>query len=255
MGNKDIAIQSPPNAADRMMALIEKMASDPNADADKARAFLDMQITIMDKQAHIDFQAAKSRIKEKLQHIKIVKNRQVAYDLDKNDKSKGQKEAFKYAALEDIDKIVGPLLSEEGISDSYTMTPIGNGWYSVKCLLSKGLYTEETEVPLPLDASGGKNNVQGAGSTFYYGRRYTLTAAIGLVVVGQDDDGAGGPITDEQATEIKMELKESSMDVKRFLKTLGVESVDEIKTKDHARALNSIQAYALREIRKVKKDA
>ena len=235
-----------PNIADRMMTLIERAASDPTFDAAKAKTFLEMQIIVMDKQAHIDFAEAKARIKTKLQGIKIVKNRQVAYDLEKGNKAAGQKEAFKYAALEDIDKIVGPMLAEEAISDSYTMEPIGSGWYQVTCRLSKGLHTEETKIPLPLDASGGKNNVQGAGSTFSYGRRYALSASIGLVVVGQDDDAAGGPITDEQAAELKGLLKEAGMDSKRFLKNMNAESVEEIKTKDHARALNSVQAYMYR---------
>lgn len=239
--SKEITVAKPLSTSERMMQIIERVASDPNADAGKAKAFLDMQLSIMNTQAHIDFQEAIARIKTKLKDIKIVKTRQVAYDIDKNDKSKGQKEAFKYAALEDIDKIVAPLLAEEGITDSYVMEPIANGWYNVKCRLSKGLYTEEFPVPLPLDSSGGKNGTQGAGSTFMYGRRYSLCAALGVVIQGMDDDGTGGPIDDAQALHIKNLIKESGADTAGFLKYMKTDCVENILFKDYRKATSALE--------------
>src|SRR5215831_13962192 len=49
---------------------------------------------------------------EKLDGIKIVKNRPVLSESD-NGKHRGTVEAFKYAPLEEIDKHLRPLLTEE----------------------------------------------------------------------------------------------------------------------------------------------
>lgn len=245
-----IAHVKEPTTADRMMSLIERSAADPASDPAKLKALLDVQIQIMDKQAEIDFFAAKARLKELLKDIKIVKNRSVGYDIEKGKPEKGQREAFKYVPLEDIDAVIAPLLVEVGITDSYTMDELTGGWYKTTCRLSKGTFTEVTTIPLPLDTSGGKNNVQSAGSTFSYGRRYTLCASIGLVVRGQDDDATGGPITNEQAVELDVALNESGLARDKFLKKFKVEDVRDIKTKDFINATGTITAYVNAQKRK-----
>jgi hypothetical protein len=46
-------------------------------------------------------------------------------------------------------------------------------------------------MPLPFDTSGGKNAVQGSGSSIAYGKRYTTIAILGIVEKGVDNDGNG----------------------------------------------------------------
>ncbi len=42
----------------------------------------------------------------------------------------------------------------------------------------------------PLDQSGSKNAIQGAGSSVAYGKRYTLCAILNIVTNGDDRNGA-----------------------------------------------------------------
>lgn len=65
-------------------------------------------------------------------------------------------------------------------------------------------FTEESgKMPLPLDTSGGKNNVQGSGSAQSYGQRYSTRAILGLQFEPGHDDGdlialPDEPLNDQQ---------------------------------------------------------
>lgn len=232
----------------QFMNMLERMATDPNADATKARVFFDMRADFMKEKRMTEFDQAHARIKKYMRDnkIRIVKTRTVGYDIEKGNKAAGQKEAFKYAAVDDIDPIIGPLLEAEGITDSYTMESIGSGWYNVTCTLKLNGHREKSTIPMPLDTSGGKNNTQGSGSTMSYGKRHSLVAALGLTIYGQDNDGAGAPVTNEQAVELDKLLTESGMDKAKFLALMKVEDVRAIPTKEYGRAKNALEAALYR---------
>jgi hypothetical protein len=233
-------VESPVTAT---LALIERMVSDPLVDVDKLERMLSMQERIMGKQAEMEFNQALSRVAEKMP--RIVKGKSVSYK---------ETEAFKYATYEDIDKAVRPLLIEEGMSLSFsTEIRDGGGIVVIGTLSHRNGHFRTAAIPVPLDTSGGKNNVQGMGSSFAYGKRYTMCMLLNIVTVGEDDDGQGGPITDEQAAELKAGLKESGLDVKKFLATLKAESVEQIRTRDYLRAKTAIDAKLYRNLQEEEK--
>ena len=59
------------------------------------------------------------------------------------------------------------------------------------CVLTHVLgHSERVPMQSGRDESGGKNSIQGLGSTVTYLQRYTLLAATGMAVKGPDNDGA-----------------------------------------------------------------
>lgn len=243
MTENQLATTTPTEATPTgIIALIDRIAATPDVDIDKLERLLALQERMMKTQAQIDFDDAIARICKKLTHIRIVKKKSVGYDIDKNDKSKGTKTAFKYTPLEEIDRIVKPMLDEEQITFSVSMEQGTNGWYNVTGTLTRKGHSKSSTMPLPLDASGGKNNVQGAGSTSSYGARYTLSRLLNIVTVGEDDDGGGGTITNEQAVEIDLLIAESKVNKEKFLERMGAATAQDIMTKDYARAVNSLKA-------------
>ncbi len=97
--------------------------------------------------------------------------------------------------------------------------------------------------PLPLDTSGGKNNLQGAGSTFSYGKRYTATMLLNLTFEGEDDDGVKGGtqlIDDESVKRLSDLIMETKSDFNRFLKFMEVDGLPEIEVKDFPKAVNML---------------
>jgi hypothetical protein len=88
-----------------------------------------------------------------------------------------------------------------------------------------------------LDSSGGKNNIQGMGSSFSYGKRYTTTALLNIVTEGEDDDGARGGarfISEVQADELRelcrMAGRQEGPFLARVFAGSDIRSFEEIET-------------------------
>lgn len=100
--------------------------------------------------------------------------------------------AYKYANLADVCNAVIKALSDVGISHDWTHCKKGPQ-IAVTCTLTHELgHSKSTELEAGLDDTGGKNNLQGLGSTVSYLERYTLLGVCGLAVDDEmDNDGAG----------------------------------------------------------------
>lgn len=230
--SRELSPSTAPALTGGFMSIIEKAAALENIDVDKLERMMAMQLQWEDRQAEVAFNEAMTRVAARIGNIKIVRTRGVSYD-----KGEIKKDAFKYAAIEDIDRLIAPILAEEGVTVSFDTEPSATqGWHNIIIRVSHGRHTKSAKVPLPLDTSGGKNNTQGMGSTYSYGKRYALCAFFNIVTVGDDDDGAGGAITDEQAAEIKTALRDTESDVVKFLAYMKVASVEEIRTRDYKKA-------------------
>lgn len=233
-------------AAAGMSGLIEKLAQNPDIDVSKVQALLDMQLQIWDRMAKMAF--ARDFSAMSLVLPRIVKTKSVAYDIDKNNKALGQKEAFTYATIEDIDAIVRPILPKFGFTLSFTSrTREAGGLISVATLTHRDGHESVCELPLAIDTSGGKTNLQGMGSTSSYGVRYGTKILLNLITIGADNDGSGKDVDDtvmdsEQAAEIDTLLRTAinAFDTdgtkklkERFLTHFAVDQIPNLRTKDY----------------------
>jgi hypothetical protein len=77
------------------------------------------------------------------------------------------------------------------ITHRWKSTDLPGGYTRVTCFLRHRLGHEEEGASLagPADQSGGKNPIQGVGSSTAYLERYTFLATCGLVPTGMDKDG------------------------------------------------------------------
>jgi len=245
----------PSDGAAAVLALIERVALDPGADAAKLESIVAMYQQLKAKEAELAFNGAKGRILKKLAGIKLVKNRPALYEIYEIDKGKSQKrtyEAFKYAPLEEIDKHLRPLLLEEEMDLSYSDEPREHGWILLRGRLKHlpSGYFEDSFMPAPLDTSGGKSTVQGVGSTNSYLRRYIACNIFNIVVVGDDDDGNGGTI-DEAQTSTLLELIKKAKVGPKFLKYMRAQSIEEagsleaavatIASRDYRKAITTLE--------------
>jgi hypothetical protein len=129
---------------------------------------------------------------------------------------------FRHETMQDIADQINPILSAHGVSYRFR-TDSGTNGVTVTCVLMHELgHTEENSLTAPMDTSGGKNNVQGIGSSQTYLQRYTLRAALGLAIA-KDDDGKSSelkevePITAQQAELIAAKLEEKGRTVAQWL--------------------------------------
>jgi len=220
-----------------LLAAIVAMARDPSVDVTKLSAILQMQERMEERQAAAEFNRAFAAMEPLLPRVK--KNGTVEY--------KGAK-AFNFARWEDIDAVIRPIMREHGFSLSFDTAPRtseGGGLIVTGTLLHISGHSKSASIPLALDASGGKNNLQGGGSTFSYGKRYCTTMLLNLTFEGEDDDGQRGGtvyINDEQLAKIIDLIKETKADTVAFLRFLGVDALTDIEVKNYPSAVNALLA-------------
>jgi hypothetical protein len=227
-----------------VLALIERMALDPRVDVEKLDRLMAMYERLKAKEAELAFNAAKGRILKKLAGIKIVKNRSVLHEFEREKPQMGTYEAFRYAPLEEIDKYLRPLLAEEEMDLSYSDEPGQGGGILVRGRLKhlpSGHY-EDSSMPAPPDTTGGKSEVQAVGSTNSFLRRYIACNIFNIVVVGDDDDRTGGTI-DEAQTKTILDLIQKAKVGPKFLKYMKAQSVEETGSLKAAVATIAVRDY------------
>jgi len=242
----------PADSASTVLALIERVALDPGADAEKLGRMTAMYDALKAKEAELAYNAAKGRILKKLAGIKIVKNRSVLNEVDNAKPQRGIGEAFKYAPLEEIDKHLRPLLAEEEMDLSYSDEPAAGGGLRIRGRLKhlRSGYYEDSFLSAPPDTTGGKSNVQAVGSTNSYLRRYVACNIFNIVVVGDDDDGNGGTIDEAQSRTLLALIKKAKVGPK-FLKYMKARNVEEagslkaavatIAARDYRKAVSTLE--------------
>lgn len=224
------------------LEVITKAAMDPAVDPNKMMGLLDVQERMMNKKAQMEFDADFAKLQAALP--RITKDAKI--------KHKDTVIAH-YATYEQIDAVIRPLLIEHGFGLRYGTKPNGNTIVIEATLSHKGGHSITDQIPLGIDASGAKNNVQGVGSTIAYGKRYLVGMLLNLVFEGDDDDGQKSgftPMSDDQAATLKELIRETNTDVQRFLQTMfnGVKSIDDIPASDYQRAYNALNSKKMRTV-------
>lgn len=105
---------------------------------------------------------------------------------------------YRYAKMDDIaDAINGPL-GQCGLSYKFEMafTVEGDKHFEVAaCVVSHVAgHSERTEFKVPVEFSGGMNQIQAFGSASTYAKRYALCNAFGITP-DEDDDAGSGTVT------------------------------------------------------------
>lgn len=219
-----------PNTAAAIIQVIERAATDASVDVDKMERLLAMQERIMDRQAHAAYTAAMAEMQPKLPTIK-------KRGAIKNNSGKVQST---YAKWEDIDAAIRPILTKYGFALTFR-TETREGRPVVWAVLShREGHSERTEVELPIDSSGSKNNVQGVGSSMSYGKRYAASALLNLVTEDEDDDGqmggAGALISDDQVRELRRLMTEVKANAGAYFEYLGVQALEDLPAPKFAEA-------------------
>lgn len=238
-----VAVAQPVGEMAALFSMIERAARDPNVDIAKMERLFEMQQQAAAKRARMEYDAAFSLMQPRLPEI------------DKRGKilikSKGSEEVVQstpYALWDDTNKVIKPILAEFGFGLSFRITQTPDRLTTTAVLSHVGGHREETSFSAPIDNTGSKNNVQGWGSSFTYGKRYSGTALLNITTRGEDDDGkaagAAAPISDDQAIEIRDLIEATGTDEAAFCKYIGTEKLSILPAKDFGRAMMALKKKA-----------
>ena len=183
MGKKSegAVVAAEPQGAGSLMVLINRAAVDPAFDVAKLDALLKVKMEWEKDEARKAFVVALNQFKAN--PPTLTKNKAVHFET-----SKGNTD-YRHATLDQVSAVIGKALSAVGISHRWDVEQREGSIY-VGCILTheRG-HSEKVQIVGAADTSGSKNSIQAIGSTITYLQRYTLLAATGLAVQGQDDDG------------------------------------------------------------------
>jgi len=219
---------------DPFLEMIERVASNPEIDADKIQKILDMQIQVMDRTARDEFYAAMNRVQAELPIV-------AREALNSQTQSK-------YAKIEAIAKAIKPVYTKEGFSMSFGQGKSDHEDYiRIDGVLrhSSGHCEDTYHIDLPVDNVGikgsvNKTMVHATGSTLTYGRRY-LTCMMFNVATEDDTDG-NKPfdpppvkfISKPQIKQVKEMVEAAGEDMDKLVAWCKAESLETIPANKYA---------------------
>lgn len=202
------------------------IAVQQGADIDKLEKLMALQERWEANNARKAFTVAMAKFKEN--PPKIVKDTQVSYKTDKGTTN------YMHAKLDQVTEVIARALSAVEISHRFAIDQTDKG-IMVHCVLTHVLgHSERTSLAACADTSGGKNAIQGVGSTVSYLQRYTLLAATGLATGEGDDDGQGSEptISEKQLGELRDLLAALERREDSYVKYLKLKSLDSLPAKN-----------------------
>lgn len=210
------SLPAPQSESAAILSMIERMAVDPNIDPDRIERFIALKERMDANAAKVAYNAAYATMQPELPAIP----------------KRGQSNTGNYALWEDIQDRIIPVLAEHGFGLSFKTKVEGETITVTAILRHEAGHEDSTELPLPTDKSGSKNNVQGVGSSVSYGKRYTASALLNIRVAGEDDDGVAAGIGDlvsmEQIEALQDLINEAGTTTEKFCKWAKVQALKEI---------------------------
>jgi hypothetical protein len=174
------ALPAPAPSTD-VMLVIERVASNPDADIAKLERLIELKRTIDADRARSEFYAAFAEMQGEIPEI-----------TEKGEIKVDGLVRSRFAKNEDIQKVVKPILQKHGFALSFRneFLPELKSIKVIGILSHRSGHTERDEFIAAADTSGSKNAIQALGSTRSYGQRYTTIALLNIAT-REDDDGVG----------------------------------------------------------------
>lgn len=235
----NIAIADPGVSAETkaMMAMIEQIALNPQADVEKLRAVMDMKMEMFNRSAEIEFNAAMSLVQAEIEPVARS--------------SQNKQTNSRYSKLEKIIEQCAPIWTKHGFSLMFgTDDCPRDEWYRVTCEVShRAGHSKHYHADLPPDMHGiqgavNKTPIHGFGSTTAYGRRYLTTLIFNIALKDEDNDGNRTPaktVNAEQIANIKALAEEVKANMPQFLKFLKVEKLEDLPASKYAGAIQALE--------------
>lgn len=202
-----------------------QIAIERGADLDQLDKLMTLQERWEATQARKAFVAAKAAFKAEAP--KLTKQKKAGFESRRT----GERTDYSYATLDHIAEAISPVLSKHGLSYSWDTEQAEGGLIKVTCVLTHvDGHSERVMLQAAPDQSGSKNSIQAVGSTVTYLQRYTLLAVTGMATADQDTDGMAPVvfIDADQKQRLVDLMKETGADTARFLKYMGVETLDDL---------------------------
>lgn len=153
--------------------------------------------------------------------------------------------SYVYAELDEIARVVDPVLERFGFSYTWNTTATEKS-VTVECILRhRGGHSTSSTFTVPVESKSGMSPQQKYGAASTFAQRRSLGNVLGLTTTDKDTDAAAvdpTKISDDQATELSDIVRDVCRgdQEKRFLAYMGVAKVADIRLADYKKAKASL---------------
>lgn len=206
------------NNQQNFLAVIEKVALDPNSNIEKLDKMLDMQERILNKQAELEFNQAMAKAMPEIPSFERTK--------------KGQ--TNKYATFESINKVVKVIVAKHKLFITFSTEFQSDNFLMVTAKIThEAGHCQEATMRFPFDKSGNKNEIQSVGSAISYGKKYMLLTLLNITTHDEDEDDDGfatsKTIGENEIKRLNDGLDKSGIELGVLCEYMDVERLSEIK--------------------------
>lgn len=218
-----------------IIQMIERIATNPDADVNKMQMILDVKLKVMGIEAKSAYTNSMTAAQSEMMPVSA-------------DASNPQTKS-KYASYVKLDRAVRPIYTKHGFSLSFSEGETNKeNHIRIVCIVSHNSGHDERHfADMPADGKGAKGGdvmtkTHAAGAAFAYGQRYLLKMVFNIAVGEFDDDGnsASGTVTEEQAQALEERIEKIADDKIKATKTicdfLGVSNLRAIPSSMHGKA-------------------
>lgn len=219
------------------LAVLERVALDPNIDVEKMERLLSMAERVRGREAEQKFAAALNEVQRKTSTIGAD--------------AENPQTRSRYASYEKLDRILRPIYTDAGFSLQFGTAAIdAPDIVRVTCTVThEAGHSRTVFIDMPADGKGAKGGdvmtkTHAAGSAISYGMRYLLKMIFNVAVGEHDDDGNSAGveyITESQAADLRALAEEVKADMPRFLKYLRVPEVGRIPAAKYKDAIAALE--------------
>lgn len=221
------------------VAMLERVAMNPDVDVAKMSALLDIKERVLNKQAEAEFNSAMNEVQAAIGHVVV-------------DASNPQTRS-KYASYEALDGALRPVYTSHGFSLSFDNgdAPIPETVRVLCYVAHRGGFTKTYRKDVPADGKGAKGGdvmtkTHASGAADSYGRRYLLRGIFNIATGEGDDDGNGVKtlprVSAEQASNLQALIDEVKANKGAFLKYFKADSLEAIPSQAYSDAVKMLEA-------------
>jgi hypothetical protein len=216
------------------MGVIERVLADVSLPMERIERAFDLRKQLKAEYAEMAFKRALAQMQPELPTIDKNGRIEVRAKDAKGERTGAVQQSTAFADWADINDTIKPILGNHGFALSFVPSNAADGRITMMAILDhREGFSRTAEFSAAYDTTGSKNNIQGAGSTMSYLKRYLGCALLNITSrapMDRDKDGSDPitVITDEQVKELADEIAATKSDEKGFLGFFKVESLAEL---------------------------
>jgi hypothetical protein len=233
--------QVPQGEINPIMAMIQQATAMSEVDTGKMQALMDMYYKSEDREAAKSYNRNLAKVQPLIPRI-------VATHTNSQTNSK-------FAKLEDVNKIVVPIIAEYGFSFMHKTIAQTKDDVTVEVLLKHADgHQESTIITYPIDNVGiagkvNKTTIHGIASATTYARRNGECQLLNISIGGQDTDGnlPSDMVTEEQVEKLQELIAETDTDIARFCRHFKIDSLADMPASKYLAALGMLSVKKKKE--------